>query len=113
MGSFLVAEFQMDAGARSEPMIWVKSFLAGMMGTFLIFALALRILLAFTRPDRVIGAFPQSKVGLPRMPPILIGDGGIWSYGIGPFPIWPVGVAALLIFGSGFYWNFRGSRRHR
>jgi hypothetical protein len=89
-------------------MIWVKSFLAGMMATLLIFGLALRIFFAFRNP------FPQSIVGLPRhMPRILISHGGIGSYGIGPFPIWPVGVAALLIFGSGFYWNFRRSRRYR
>ena len=80
-------------------MIFVKSFLAGVaalvMAAFLIYGLA---------------------VGVPRIleltsPPL--GEGGIFMYGIGPFPMWPLLVAALFIFGSGFYWSFRRARHRR
>jgi hypothetical protein len=90
-------------------MIWVKSFLAGVAALIIVTGLALRILLVSRHP------FPQSIIGLPgSLKVIPIGDGGIGSYGIGPFPLWLVEVAAaLLVFGSGFYWNFRRSRHHR
>jgi hypothetical protein len=80
-------------------MIFVKSLLAGVtaliMAAFLIYGLA---------------------VGLPRileLIPLPLGEGGIFYIGIGPFPMWPLLVAALFIFGSAFYWNFRRARHRR
>jgi hypothetical protein len=40
-------------------------------------------------------------------------EGGIGVSSVGPFPWWPLGVAALLIFAGGFYWTFRRAARHR
>jgi len=80
-------------------MIFAKSFLAGVtaliMAAFLIYGLA---------------------VGVPRileLTPFPFGNGGSAVYGIGPFPMWPLLVAALFIFGSGFYWSFRRARQRR
>ena len=35
------------------------------------------------------------------------------SMGVFQFPMWWLGVAALLIFSCGFYWGFRRAMRHR
>ena len=39
--------------------------------------------------------------------------GGMGVYEVGPFPMWPVVVVALLIFCGGFSWGLRRARRHR
>ncbi len=53
-------------------------------------------------------------VGVPRILDLIPhSDGGVFVYSIGPFPRWPLVVAALFIFCAGFYWSFRRARRHR
>ncbi len=53
-------------------------------------------------------------VGVPRILELIPSrEGGIGFYSVGPFPMWPLGVVALLIFSGGFYWNFRRATRHR
>ena len=80
-------------------MIYVKSTLAGLaaviMFTLIIYALT---------------------VGVPRileLIPIPHREGGVFVYSVGPFPIWPLGVVALLIFCGGFCWGFRRAQHHR
>jgi hypothetical protein len=77
-------------------MIIVKSILAGMaaliMAALIIYALA---------------------VGVPRLLELIPRrEGGVGVYMVGPYPMWPVAVGALIVFCGGFYWNFRRARRH-
>jgi hypothetical protein len=80
-----------------EAMIFVKSFFAGVaaliMAALPIYGLAVVV-------PRILELVPH-------------GEGGMFVYEVGPFPIWPLVVAALLIFCSGFYWNFRRAQRDR
>jgi|HubBroStandDraft_1064217.scaffolds.fasta_scaffold262063_2 hypothetical protein len=78
-------------------MIFVKSALAGVaaviIAALLIYGLA---------------------VGVPRILELIPSrEGGIYSYSVGPFPMWPLGVVVFLIFSGGFYWSFRRAARHR
>jgi hypothetical protein len=78
-------------------MIFVKSTLAGVaaesMAALVIYGLA---------------------VGVPRILELLPScEGGIYFCSVGPFPMWPLGILALLIFSGGFYWSFRRATRHR
>ena len=54
-------------------------------------------------------------VGVPRilelLPPTNEGGAGVWAFG--PFSKSWLIAAALLIFGGGFYWNFRRSLPNR
>jgi hypothetical protein len=34
-------------------------------------------------------------------------------FSVGPFPMWPLGGVALLIFAGGFCWGYRRATRHR
>jgi hypothetical protein len=78
-------------------MIFVKSTLAG-VAAVIIAALVIYGL----------------AVGVPRIMELIPSrEGGIGVYSVGPFPMWPLGVAALLIFSGGFYWSFRRATRHR
>jgi hypothetical protein len=53
-------------------------------------------------------------VGVPRILELIPSrEGGIGGYSFGPFPMWPLGVVALLIFSGGFYWSFRRATRNR
>ena len=78
-------------------MVFVKSALAGaaavIIAALVIYGLAVGV-------PRILELIPSS-------------EGGIGFYSIGPFPMWPLGVVALLIFSGGFYWSFRRATRHR
>jgi hypothetical protein len=78
-------------------MIFVKSTLAGVaaliMAALTIYALAVGVPL-------ILELIPSR-------------EGGIGSYIVGPFPMWPLVVVALLIFSGGFYWSFRRATRNR
>ena len=78
-------------------MIFVKSTLAGVaaviIASLVIYGLAAGV-------PRILELIPSR-------------EGGIGFYSVGPFPMWPLGVVALLIFSGGFYWSFRRATRHR
>ena len=78
-------------------MIFVRSTLAGVaaviVAALMIYGLAVRV-------PRILELIPSR-------------EGGIGVYEVGPFPMWPLGVVALLIFSGGFCWNFRRATRHR
>jgi hypothetical protein len=51
-------------------------------------------------------------VGVPRILELISSrEGGTGAYSVGPFPMWPLGVVALLIFSGGFFWSFRRATR--
>ena len=50
-------------------------------------------------------------VGVPHILELMPNREG--SMGVFQFPMWWLGVAALLIFSCGFYWGFRRAMRHR
>jgi hypothetical protein len=77
-------------------MVYVKSFLTGVASL----ALAVLIVLAL--------AFVAVQMMEWRSP-----DGGIFAIGVTNFRPWRIAAIALSIFGAGFYWSFRRSRRHR
>jgi hypothetical protein len=78
-------------------MIFVKSTLAGVaaviIAALVIYGLAVAV-------PRILELIPSR-------------EGGLGFYSVGPFPMWPLGVVALLIFSGGFYWGFRRATRHR
>src|SRR5271154_1040958 len=73
----------------SGPMIFVKSTLAG-VAAVIIAALV------------IYGLAVGVPLILERMPSR---EGGVGVYSVGPFPMWPLGAVALLIFSGGFYWS--------
>jgi hypothetical protein len=77
-------------------MLFVRGTLAG-LATVIVAALAIYGL----------------AVGVPRILELMPSrEGGIYFYSVGPFPMWPLGVVALLIFSGGLYWSFRRATRH-
>lgn len=78
-------------------MIFLKSTLAG-VAALIIVALVIYAL----------------AIGVPRILELIPSrEGGIGVYSAGPFPMWPLGVVAFLIFSGGFYWGFRRATHHR
>ena len=78
-------------------MIFVKSALVGVaaviIAALVIFGLAVGV-------SRILELIPSR-------------EGEIGFYSVGPFPMWPLGVVALLIFSGGFYWSLRRGTRYR
>ena len=77
--------------------IFARSLLAGLAA--LIMAVLVLFLLAVCVP-RILELIP-------------LDEGGLGVFMVGPFPIWPLAIVAVLIFCSGFYWSLRRAHRHR
>jgi len=78
-------------------MIYLKSFLAGVMGVVL---MAVILWLIF--------------IGVPALRVLTRTDDGIGVYEVGPFSIWPVVIGGSVVFTAAFYWTFRrGSKSAR
>jgi len=77
-------------------MIFIKSTLAGVAAL----TIATLIICACRRRAPHLGTDTEPR-------------GGMGVYEVGPFPMWPLVVVALLIFCGGFSWGLRRARRHR
>jgi hypothetical protein len=80
---------------RLRPMIYVKSFLAGLAA----------VIVAALIVGAVFFGFPLLKLLLHR------DEGGIGVIEVGPFVhLWPFPIGASIIFAGAFYWAFRRGR---
>jgi hypothetical protein len=76
----------------SEPMIYVKSLLAGLAA----------LIVAALIVCAVLVGYPLLKLFLHR------DEGGVGFYMVGPWiHLWPLLIGASIIFAGAFYWSFR------